>query len=118
MVQIEHHRGGLWKAKWKDTNVSRDELTAVFPEGLPDGGDENVAATLPQLYEKKKAEPATASGSVLIVLKSGGESLDVRPEIEEYEVLIPEGGKITSIGGVHIDGTMTESNKLAQKLGK
>lgn len=121
MVRIERNQGGRghWWSKWKDSGaVGKDELTSVFPEGLPEGGDENVAAILPQLHENKKAEPKTASGSVLVVLKSGGETLDVRPAIEENEVLTPEGAIITSIGGVHKDGTMTKSNKLAQKLGK
>ena len=110
----EELKGG--KAKWIDFGiVSREELTEVFPEGLPEGGDEEAIETLPELHSNVRPQPSSDSESRLHVIRGQGESLEQRPGIAENDGL---GGNTKFIGGLDRNGKMTSANKAAKKLGK
>lgn len=97
--------GGGGKSTWHDFNTSGDQLSVIFPE-LDSAG-------LPNQKSKIKEPDVPFSPKESYALKiAGSEIPDNRPDISEYDVLT-EGGRVTSIGGVRRDGSLTVANQRA-----
>src|SRR3990167_4465501 len=106
MVEIKSSRdsAGGGKSSFRDFHTSPNELKDVFPE---------LGTEVPPNARGKMREPDGAyneSKTKLTILNYGPEIPDERPPISEYDVLTNR-GRVTSIGGVRRDGTLTSANQ-------